>query len=239
MRKIQKLADYDHPLVRETAERLTDGEDSIRGKIEKLFFYVRDNIKFGFPPNGDLVRASDTIKLGIGQCNTKTTLFLALCKAIRIPARIHFSLIKKEIQKGLFTGLAYKLMPPLLSHSWIEIEIDGKWRRLDSYINDENFYRAGKSELNKKGWDTGYSIACSSGESSSAFNIDDEKFVQMDAVVEDQGVWDEPADYYATNKYKNRPNAIKLFFYRLMIDKINKKVSQMRKSCNGELYEKL
>lgn len=199
MKTIQKLADYEHPLVQGTAERLTNGEDSICGKIEKLFFYVRDDIKLGFRADGDLVKASDTIELGIGQCNNKTTLFLALCRAVKIPARIHFSLIKKEIQKGLFTGLAYKLMPSLLSHIWIEIEIDGKWRRLDSYINDENFYQAGKSELKKKGWNTGYSIAYSSGESSSAFNIDDEKFLQMDAVAEDQGVWDEPADYYTTD----------------------------------------
>jgi transglutaminase/protease-like cytokinesis protein 3 len=32
--------------------------------------------------------------------------------------------------------LAYRLMPPLISHSWLEVQIDGTWRRLDSYIND-------------------------------------------------------------------------------------------------------
>jgi len=239
MGTIQKLADYNHPLVRETVERLTNREITIRSKLEKLFYYVRDEIKFGFPKNGDMVKASETIKLGMGQCNNKTTLFLALCKAIEIPARVHFSVIKKEIQRGLFVGLAYRLMPPLLSHSWIEVKMDGKWRRLDSYINDEFFYQAGKLELKKKAWDTGYSIARSSGESSSAFNIDKEKFVQMDAVVEDQGVWDDPADYYATNNYRNRPSAIKSFFYRLMIGKINKKVAQMRKNCEDGLCGKL
>ncbi len=222
------LVDYDHSLVRDTAERLVGGEASLRGKLEKLFYYVRDEIRFGFPEDGDLVKASDTIRLGMGQCNTKGVLFLALCKAVGIPARIHFSLIKKEIQRGLFTGIGYALMPSLLSHSWIEVKIDGTWRRLDSFINDKAFYIAGRNALSEKGWDTGYSISCSGGEASADFNIEEEKFVQMDAVVKDQGVWRDPSDYYGTDKYKNRHNAIVLFVYRFMIKRINRRVARMR-----------
>lgn len=229
MKSIPILADFDHPLVRETAERLTEGATTVREKLEKLFYYVRDNIEFFFPDQGDLVKASDTITLGKGQCNTKGTLFLALCKAAGIHARIHFSLIKKEIQRGLFTKIGYWLMPDLLSHSWIEVDVDGRWRRIDSYINDEAFYRAGKSELMSKGWDTGYSISCSSGESNISFTLDEEKFVQMDAVVGDHGVWDEPSVYYETDLYKNRPNALTLVLYRLLIGRVNKRVEHMRK----------
>lgn len=235
MNRKTKLADDENILVKETAQRLTQGEEDLRKKLEKLFYYVRDDIKFAFPKDGDLVKASETIQSGRGQCNTKSTLFLALCKSMGIPARIHFSLIKKEIQQGLFTGIAYHLMPDLISHSWIEVKIEGKWRRLDSYINDEDFYLAAKSELKKNGWDTGFSVACSSGESSSGFHIDEEKFVQMDAVVLDHGVWDEPMDYYTTDKYNNRPSLIKLILYRILINGINKKVAQMRKKCSGGL----
>ncbi len=231
MKAEQPLADHDHPLTRETAERLTRGEVSIPGKLEKLFYYVRDEIRFGFPKDGDLVKASDTIRLGMGQCNTKAALFLALCKAVDIPARIHFSLIKKEIQRGLFTWIGYILMPSLLSHSWVDVKMDGKWRRLDSYINDKPFYMAGKKALREKGWDTGYSISCSSGESSADISIEEEKFVQMDAVVIDQGVWDDPSDYYRTDAYRNRPSPIKLFLYRLMIKRVNGRVAHMRSAC--------
>lgn len=79
--------------------------------LARIFRYVRDDIVFGFPLKGDFVKASETINLGYGQCNTKATLLLALCKASGIPARIHFSWIRKDIQKGFFTGLAYWLMP--------------------------------------------------------------------------------------------------------------------------------
>ena len=216
--------------MRETAERLVRGENAVRGKLERLFYYVRDDVRFGFPRDGDLVKASDTIKLGMGQCNNKGVLLLAFCKAAGIPACIHFALIRKEIQRGLFTGLFYKRMPDMLSHSWTEVEIDGKWRRIDSYINDKAFYQAARSELKKKGWDTGYSVSCPGGECSAEFNIDTETFVQMEAVVGDHGDWDDPADYFATDKYRNRPSTIKLLFYRLMIGRVNKRVEQMRAS---------
>jgi hypothetical protein len=228
MKSIQRLADYDHPLVQEIAQHVTQAEKTMRGKLEKIFYYVRDNILFGFPNDGDLVKASDTITLGMGQCNTKGTLFLALCKASGIPARIHFSLIDKEIQRGLFTGLRYKLMPSLLSHSWIEVKIEGTWRRIDSYINDEAYFRTAVSILKKKGWDTGYSVSCPNGTCSCEFSLDEERFVQMGAMVEDHGIWNDPSDYFATDQYKNRPNALVMFFYRLRIGGINKKIERMR-----------
>jgi hypothetical protein len=227
-RPVGPLADYDHPLVQETAQQITQGEKTIRGKLEKIFYYVRDDILFGFPKDGDLVKASETIELGMGQCNTKGTLFLALCKASGIPARIHFSLIDKEIQRGLFTGLRYKLMPRRLSHSWVEVKVDGTWRRLDSYINDEAYFRTAVAELKKRGWDTGYSVSCPNGACSCDFNLDEEQFVQMGAVVEDHGIWNDPADFFATDQYKNRPNALVMFFYRLKVGTLNRTCTKMR-----------
>jgi transglutaminase-like putative cysteine protease len=69
MNSDQKLADYDSPLVRETAQRLTGTAITVRERLERLFYYVRDDIKFAFPQDGDLVKASATIRLGKGQCN--------------------------------------------------------------------------------------------------------------------------------------------------------------------------
>ena len=235
MKTIETLADYSHPLVRAKAQELTAGETTVRGKLEKLFFYVRDGIAFGFPPDGDLVKASATIELGYGQCNTKGTLYLALCKALGIRARQHFSLIRKGIQRGLFPGWFYRLMPEGISHSWLEVEVNGTWRRLDAYINDQAFYLGGKQALREKNWTTGYSVSCSKNASSSDFDLEREKFVQMDAVVEDQGVWQEPAEYYSTDLYKNRPNALKLFLYRLVIAGVNRRVAETRNRCNTGL----
>jgi transglutaminase-like putative cysteine protease len=79
------------------ADRLTSGATTDREKLERIFMFVRDEILFGFPKKGDLVPASETIKTGVGQCNTKAALGLALCRACGIPARIHFTVISKEV----------------------------------------------------------------------------------------------------------------------------------------------
>jgi hypothetical protein len=50
----------------------------------------------------------------------------------------------------------------------------------------------------------------------------------MDAVVDDHGVWDEPADYYASARYRNRPGFFKLWLYRLLVGGINRRVRAIR-----------
>lgn len=228
MQHSEILADFEEAIVKKTALKLISGEKTIRGKLDRIFHYVRDDIIFAFPEEGDLVKASETIQRGFGQCNTKATLYLALCKAARIPARIHFSLISRDIQKGFFSGIAYWAMPREISHSWIEVKIDGKWRRIDTFINDLPLFNAAIAEVEKLGWSTGYSIALGEGKPSAELNLDKEAFQQMAAVTSDHGVWDEPAEYFASANYKNRPGALKLWLYRQMIGRINNKVQNLR-----------
>ena len=223
-----QISDYNHPLVIETAERLCNGRENAVEKLEAFFYFVRDEIKFGFPPDGDFVRASDVIKSGVGQCNNKSALLNALCMAAGIKSRIHFSLIKREIQAGLFGGLFYRKMPERLSHSWVEVELNSKWIRIDSFINDIDFYNSALEKLKREGRTTGYSVSFESGKSSADFNITEESFVQMDAVTDDHGTWDDPTGYYNSGMYKNRPGALKEIIYRLYIGKVNKRVEIIR-----------
>ncbi len=223
------LADSDHPIIRQTAKRLTQGAKTDREKLKRLFLFVRDDITFGFPAKGDLVPASETIQTGIGQCNTKAALLLALCRASGIPARIHFSLISKEIQRGFFTGLAYWLMPNEISHSWVEVEIEGAWRRIDSFINDMPLHRAAEHVLSRRDWSVGFSLALANGHASADFNADEDAFEQMVAVTDDHGVWEDPSEYYASPLYRNRPGFLRMLAYRLMIGGVNRKVERLRR----------
>jgi hypothetical protein len=215
--------------VQEVATRLTAEERTVRGKLARLYDYVRDEIAFCFPVAGDLVRASEVIRSGQGQCNNKTTLFLALCRAADIPARVHFSLISKQIQRGLFSGLAYWLMPDKISHSWIEVEVDDRWRRIDAYINDAAFQAGAVAELKRCGWRIGFSVALPpTGQLPTQFDLEAEQFVQMDAVTDDHGTWADPADYYGTPLYRNRPGRLKLWLYVHWVESINAKVGRLR-----------
>ena len=88
---MKKQEDHNHPLVEKTAARLTQVETTCLGKLERLFLFIRNEIRVQSPNNGDLVNASETITMSFRQCNTKATLLLALCNAVGLPARIHFS----------------------------------------------------------------------------------------------------------------------------------------------------
>ena len=83
------LSDFYHPDIQAKAKVLTSGKLNVIDKVEMIFHYVRDGIQFGFPSKWDQVKASETLQYGIGYCNTKATLFNALCRAIDVPSRIH------------------------------------------------------------------------------------------------------------------------------------------------------
>ena len=229
---IEELSNYQHPLVQKTVSEIVQNETIILKKLEKIFYYVRDEIKFGFPKNGDFDKASDVIRQKMGQCNTKGTLFLAFCKVIGLEAQIHYSTIKKEIQWGLFKGITYKLLPDLLSHSWIEVKIDGQWKKIDAYINDIKYFKEAKKELKKQGLTAGYSVSCPDNDCPSEFDLDDDRFQQMGSIVEDQGTWDDTLYYLQSGLYRNDPSFIKKIVYRLIVHKrVNKKIDRMRLSA--------
>ena len=225
------LADYTHPQVKAKAKELAAGQSTMRGKLQRIFLYVRDDIAFAFPPEGDFVPASKTISTKRGQCNTKATLFLALCKAAGIPARIHFSLIRREIQHGPFQGLPYRLLPDKISHSWIEVDIDGKVHRIDSFINDIEFHKGAVAEIRRRGWETGFSVTRAGGEPTAELYLDDEHFTQMGAVTDDHGLWEDPAEYYASSLYRNRPSRWKQLAYRWAIRGANRRVDAVRRAA--------
>ena len=222
------LVDYENKLVVDTAKRITQGAETREEKLERVFLYVRDEIKFGFHEEVDYLTASEIINRGMGQCNNKTTVFLALCKVVGIPAKIHFSTIDKRIQQGLFRGIVYWMMPKEITHSWIDVELDGRVLKLDAFVNDKSYYSQAKGMLEKENLDTGYSISCSKGKSSIEFDINNENFVQMGAVKSDHGVCDEPLDYYKTDKYMNKLNFIKMFLYKMSIRTVNDRIKKIR-----------
>jgi len=232
MQRMERLADHDHPLVQQTAKRLTIGIGDRRKKLDRIFRFVRDEIVFGFPPEGDFVNASQTIERGYGQCNTKGILFLALCRASGVPARLHYSQISKEIQHGFFTGIAYWIMPDKISHSWLEVEIDGQWHPIDTYINDSQLHEAAVRELHRRGWKTGFSVSRANGEPSAELVLDEAHFSQMGAVVGDHGTWDEPAEYLNGPKYLNRVGPVRQWLYRLLLPSINRRIRRLRGSSD-------
>ena len=102
-------------------------------RVKNIYNFVRDEIRFGYNKS-DNIPASKVLSDGYGQCNTKSTLLMALLRAVGIPNRIHGFTIDKALQKGAITGIWYKLAPKNILHSWVEVLINDKWYFLEGVI---------------------------------------------------------------------------------------------------------
>lgn len=225
--KYEWLSDSEHPIVAGKAAELAEEKTGEMEKLQSIFHYVRDEIKFGFPPRWDDVRASQTIGYKIGYCNTKATLFLALCRALSIPARVHYGLIDIRIMTGILPSFVFMFLPKKGTHSWMEIQINGEWKPMDSYINDKPFYEKSLRKLQNSNQSLGYSVCIVDGKSSCEFNFGEKGFTQFGAVVEDHGVWDDASEYFATDKY-TKMNAFLLMAFPVLAKVANRNVKKIR-----------
>lgn len=227
MNQPEILSDYNHPSVMSKAQSLTEGNQALMDQVHSIFMFVRDEIKFGFPPVWDNVKASETLLYGLGYCNTKATLFHALCRAAGIQSRIHAGHIDISIIRGIFPSFAIPMMPSTGNHSWIEVYIDGEWRPVDSYINDRDFYISALSMLRKSGMEAAYSISHAKGDSSCEFNFGAKGFVHMGSVVEDQGIWTDFSEYMASDRYLAM-NQLQKKLYPLLAGLCNRNIEKIR-----------
>ncbi len=198
-----RLSDVEHPLVQEKAIELTRDESTLFGKLECIFTYVRDGIKFGIPPkNWFVVKASETISYGLGQCSAKSALFVALCRSAGIPAMIHGGWIDYHVLEGLLSSIDSRFMPKTGNHVWADVQIEGQWKSIDTFIVDKALYEGALRKLKESGKTMGYGVALIDGKASCEFNFGEKGFVQMGAVLDDHGRWDDLSEYFASRYMK-------------------------------------
>lgn len=85
-------------------------------KIGAAYNFVKNNIPFGYNKS-DNIPASEVLSDGYGQCNTKSTLLMALLRAVSIPCRIRGFTIHKSLQRGVVPELVYPITPDNILHS--------------------------------------------------------------------------------------------------------------------------
>lgn len=105
-------------------------------RVKSIYNYVRDEIKFGYN-SSDMIAASDVLKEGYGQCNTKANLLMALLRATAIRCRLHGFIVDKKLQKGIIPNIFYAITPKDILHTWVEVFIDENWYALEGVILDK------------------------------------------------------------------------------------------------------
>jgi hypothetical protein len=132
-----KLLDFHHPALEQWGRErgLTRPEIGPRERISAIYRFVRDEIAFGYYAADDLT-ASRVLADGYGQCNTKTTLLMALLRASGVPCRFHGATVEKALQRGVVPELVYPLAPPSILHGYAEVWFEGAFRALEGVILD-------------------------------------------------------------------------------------------------------
>ncbi len=196
-------------------------------RIKAIYNFVRDDIYFGYNRSDELP-ASQILRDGYGQCNTKATLLMALLRATGIPNRIHGFTIDKALQKGAITGISYWLSPKNILHSWVEVYYNDQWYFLEGVILDKKYLTA----LQKKNPDCKTTF-CGYGAYTDNFqnppiewNINN-TFIQEKGINQDFGVFDSPDDLYSA--HRQNLNAIQRFvFQKIIRHKMNRNVRAIR-----------
>ena len=148
-----RYIDSSHAAIKGLARRLVGHIHGDRPRALALFAHVRDDVKFGFASGFWDRRASAVARGGIGFCNNKSTLFVALLRASGIPARQVFMEIDARILSGLLDPGT-----PYLDHSCTEVFLDGRWVLTDAYTVDKAMFEPARAQLSATGQRLGLGV---------------------------------------------------------------------------------
>ena len=122
--RAEPFIESDAPEIRAEAERMVAGVTGVRARAERLTREV--NALIDKKPTMSLPSALEVLRTRVGDCNEHTIVFVALARALKIPARINVGLVYVH-------GAFYY-------HAWPEAYIDegngrGLWLPVDPTLN--------------------------------------------------------------------------------------------------------
>jgi hypothetical protein len=171
-------------------------------KAIALHDYVRENVKFGFNKYFDAAPLDYILSYGHGHCNPKSRLMVALFRAAGLECYQHFVVIPKDILKDAISPSRYWMIPAELSHSYVEVKVEGKWCSIDSFIVDTQLLKGARARLAKEGRSLGYGVRL---DSINTWDGHRDAFSQFDPgmMIEDHGRVDNLEAYFHDKKYRH------------------------------------
>lgn len=222
-----ELLDFNHPSI----QKLVSGR-GWRGipefdQISGVYDFVQNEIDFGYNEADD-IPASQVLKDGHGQCNTKGILLMALLRLCGIPCRFHGFTIDKVLQKGAITGIAYRLAPKSIIHSWVEVRHTGRWVNLEGFILDRVYLTSVQTRFSDvEEAFCGYAIATPDLANPPVQWDGNDTYIQCDGINKDYGVFDSPDDFY--NQVGVNLSPIKKLLFTSIVRKImNRNILRIR-----------
>jgi hypothetical protein len=226
-RKATPLLNYDHSSIADLIARRGWLQLREFERIGAIYNFVRDEIAFGYNVSDDLP-ASTVLSDGIGQCNTKGTLLMALLRAVGVACRFHGFTIHKALQKGVINGLWYQLAPSNIIHSWVEIWTEGTWVYLEGVILDSTYLSALQRQFaDHQGPFCSFGVATPDLQCPPIDWVGKNTSIQRDGINRDFGLFDAPDDFYAQHG-ANLSGAKRWLFTHFARQNMNRNVARIR-----------
>jgi hypothetical protein len=188
--------------VREVLEQVVNKDASLRENAIALHDYVRDNVKFGFNRYFDASSPDYTLTYGYGHCNPKSRLMTALFKMLGLEAYQHFVTIPKDILKGAIPSSQYWMIGARISHSYVDVNVEGTWCEIDSFIVDTPLLKGGIAKLTSEGKSYSYGVRTGSVNvwdgTSNAYSQYEKRMM-----LEDHGRIEDLEAYFHSKMYRN------------------------------------
>ena len=220
------LLDFLHPRIESLVAARGWRELPLHDRIGAVYDFVRNEIAFGYNA-GDELPASQVLADGIGQCNTKGTLLMALLRASGVACRFHGFTIDKALQKGAITGPAYLLAPRRIIHSWVEVWFEGRWVALEGFILDAPYLASLQRRFPEARRFCGFGAATPDLSAPAVEWRGQDTFIQKEGIVDDFGVFGSPDEFYA--RHGSNLSGLKRWLYAHVIrHRMNAQVGRIR-----------
>lgn len=222
------LLDFHNPSIQKVVEARKWNTLDEKSKIKETYTFVRDEIPFGFNRD-DVISASEVLKDGYGQCNTKSTLLMALLRAVDIPCRLHGFTIDKKLQKGVLSGVWYVLAPKNIVHTWVEVNYKDKWYNLEGVILDQEYLSALQHKFqNQNNAFCGYGVCIDNFQNPDIDWNKNNTYIQKSGITQDFGLFNDPDELY--QKHTQELSSIKRLIFTYVTRKnINNNINTIRK----------
>lgn len=224
-----ELLDFQHPAIQQIIQQRNWIELGESERIKAVYNFVRDEISFGYN-RADNLPASQILIDGMGQCNTKSTMLMALLRAVGVPCRLHGFTIDKALQKGAISGIWYRLSPKSILHTWVEVYFNNQWFALEGVILDKPYLQA----LQFKFSDCvssfcGYGAYTENFQNPTVDWNENDTFIQKNGINADYGIFDTPDQFYKLHMQRLSPLK-KWIFENIARHSMNGNVDKIRSS---------
>ena len=231
-----RMLDFQADNIRALVDKRGWRQQSRQGDAARAVYeFCREEILFGYNSGADDIPASRVLREGMGHCNTKATLLMALLRSVGIPCRVHAFTIHKNLQRGALTSFVYFMAPNEIIHTWAEARLGNRWVALEGLILDSAYLKAIQHKFTSCAHPfLGYAVATADLQKPSVKWTGSDTFIQRDGIARELGIYNSPDEFYV--KHGTNLTGIKEWLYRHYFHKrLNDNISNIRGDFKQEI----